>query len=153
MKKSFFFFGSTIICVFALAWSWEFIVEPNLPFDFFTDDILETNSDRWKLIVTVSFFCFLALVLPVSWLIKVENERNRAIEEKSVLINKLQKALSEMKTLKGIIPICSHCKKIKDDKGLWNQLEKYIAHHSDAHFSHSICPACFKEYYPEKFRS
>ena len=61
----------------------------------------------------------------------------------------LQDALSTIKTLQGIIPICMHCKEIRDDKGSWNQLEKYICEHSDAQFSHSICKKCLKKYYPE----
>lgn len=61
----------------------------------------------------------------------------------------LETALSEIKTLRGIIPICSHCKKIRDDDGYWNQLETYIRDHSEAQLSHGICQACAKKYYPE----
>jgi hypothetical protein len=62
---------------------------------------------------------------------------------------KLQEAEDEIKTLKGIIPICSSCKNIRDDKGYWNQIECYIIKHSDADFTHSICPKCAKELYPD----
>lgn len=58
-------------------------------------------------------------------------------------------SMNEIKILRGIIPICSSCKKIRDDKGLWEQVEIYIREHSDAVFSHSICPDCFKQLYPE----
>jgi hypothetical protein len=51
------------------------------------------------------------------------------------------------KELKGLLPICSVCKKIRDDKGYWNQIEGYIQKHSDAQFSHGICPDCSKKYY------
>ena len=61
----------------------------------------------------------------------------------------LGKALSEIKTLKGIIPICANCKKIRDDQGYWNQLEQYMAAHFDAEFSHGLCPQCAEELYPE----
>ncbi len=61
----------------------------------------------------------------------------------------LNKALLEVKTLSGMLPICSYCKKIRDDKGYWNQLESYIHEHSDAQFSHGICPECTRKYYPE----
>ena len=64
-------------------------------------------------------------------------------------IQKLNQALEQIKTLKGILPICSFCKKIRNDKGYWDQLEAYISHHTDAEFSHSICPECVIEYYPE----
>lgn len=63
--------------------------------------------------------------------------------------NDLQKALKEIKSLQGIIPICMHCKQIRDDKGFWNRLEAYIESHSEAQFSHSICEKCLDEYYPE----
>ncbi|MFT5701335.1 MAG: PAS domain S-box-containing protein [Desulforhopalus sp.] len=61
----------------------------------------------------------------------------------------LQSAFAEIKTLKGIIPICMHCKGIRDDEGYWNKLEKYITKHSDAQFSHGICEKCFKKHYPQ----
>ncbi len=76
-------------------------------------------------------------------------ERKQAEEQRDILILDLQKALSEVKTLQGFLPICSHCKKIRDDKGYWNQIESYIHKHSDAEFSHSICPECAKKYYPD----
>lgn len=57
--------------------------------------------------------------------------------------------LMEMKVLKGIVPLCSFCKKIRDDKGYWDQVELYIEKHSEAEFSHSICPECAKEHYPD----
>lgn len=63
--------------------------------------------------------------------------------------DKLKVALDEIKTIRGIIPICMFCKGIRDDKGSWNQLESYIAEHSDAQFSHSICDKCMKKHYPE----
>lgn len=72
-----------------------------------------------------------------------------AEQERDELINALQKALKEIKTLKGIIPICSHCRKIRDDKGYWNQLEHYVAQHSEVDFSHGICPDCIKVYYSD----
>ena len=61
----------------------------------------------------------------------------------------LEKAMEEIKTLKGIIPICSHCKQIRDDKGFWNKVEEYIEHHSDAKFSHGVCPDCRTKHYSE----
>ena len=63
----------------------------------------------------------------------------------------LQDALAEIKTLRGILPICSSCKKIRDDEGYWNQLETYIQEHSEAVFSHGLCPECAKKLYPEIF--
>ena len=61
----------------------------------------------------------------------------------------LEEALSEVKLLSGFLPICASCKKIRDDKGYWNQIESYIQQHSEAEFSHSICPGCAEKLYPE----
>jgi sensor domain CHASE-containing protein len=77
------------------------------------------------------------------------NIRKKAEGERELLVRELQKALSEVKQLSGLLPICSHCKKIRDDKGYWNQLEQYIHDHSEAKFSHSICQDCAKQHYPD----
>ena len=61
---------------------------------------------------------------------------------------KLEAALSKIKTLSGMLPICSYCKKIRDDKGYWNQIEEYLGDHSNAEFSHSICKECAQKHYP-----
>lgn len=79
---------------------------------------------------------------------KQANEISQKNKTQEQLIYDLKKALSEVKTLQGILPICSHCKKIRDDKGYWNQVEAYIHAHSDAQFSHGICPECMKKHYP-----
>jgi len=76
-------------------------------------------------------------------------ERKQAEEERERLIQELEDALTKVKTLSGLIPICSSCKKIRDDKGYWNQIEAYIKEHSDADFSHGFCPECMKKLYPE----
>lgn len=73
----------------------------------------------------------------------------RAERVRDQLIVELKKAISEIKQLSGFLPICSHCKKIRDDKGYWNQIESYIRDHSNAEFSHGICPDCVKKYYPD----
>lgn len=75
--------------------------------------------------------------------------RKQIEQEREKLIGELKTAIKEIKTLEGILPICMHCKNIRDDKGYWNQLEKYIHEHSDAKFSHGICPTCLKKYYPD----
>ncbi len=76
-------------------------------------------------------------------------QRKTAEEEKEKLIRELQSALEKVKVLSGFLPICSSCKKIRDDKGYWNQIEQYISKHSDAEFSHGICPECAKKLYPD----
>ena len=74
--------------------------------------------------------------------VKTEKERERLIE-------KLESALEEVKKLSGLLPICSYCKKIRDDSGYWNQIEAYLTKHSDAQFSHGICQECAKKYFPD----
>jgi CheY-like chemotaxis protein len=70
------------------------------------------------------------------------------IKEKEKLVHELQSALATVKTLSGLLPICSSCKKIRDDTGYWNQIESYIRARSEAEFTHSICPNCSKTLYP-----
>lgn len=79
-------------------------------------------------------------------------ERMQAEEEREKLIQELQEASVKIKTLRGLLPICASCKKIRDDKGYWQQLEAYIQSHSEAEFSHGICPDCVKKLYPEFYR-
>jgi PAS domain S-box-containing protein len=78
-------------------------------------------------------------------------ERKRAEAEREKLISELQSALADVKMLGGLVPICANCKKIRDDKGYWTQLEAYIQERSEARFSHGICPDCAKKLYPEIF--
>ena len=63
----------------------------------------------------------------------------------------LQKAFDSIKTLKGLLPICSNCKKIRDDKGYWNQIEKYIESYTDVSFSHGVCPECAEKLYGDQY--
>ena len=72
---------------------------------------------------------------------KMENEREQ-------LICELEEALATIKTLNGLLPICASCKKIRDQEDLWHEIDTYISTHTDADFSHSICPDCVKELYP-----
>ena len=66
--------------------------------------------------------------------------------------DELLDALDKVKTLSGLLPICSYCKKIRDDKGHWNQIEAYLRDHSEANFSHGLCPDCAKKLYPEFYK-
>ena len=75
-------------------------------------------------------------------------ERKRIEAEREHLIKELGVALANVKQLTGLLPICMHCKKIRDDKGYWKQIETYISEHSEAEFSHGLCPDCRKKYYP-----
>jgi methyl-accepting chemotaxis protein len=73
-------------------------------------------------------------------------------QDKSKLIGDLQQALATIKKLQGILPICSSCKKIRNDDGLWTQLEIYIGEHSEAEFSHGLCSDCATKLYPDMFK-
>jgi len=95
----------------------------------YTDDNLYDETDR-DVLIAIADQVALAI------------ERKRSEEKREKLISDLHTALEEVKILQGILPICSHCKKVRDDKGYWNQIESYIQKHSEALFSHGICPAC-----------
>ena len=100
---------------------------------------------------------------PYGYIIKPYNDRelhiaveialfkHAADADKEKLIAELQKALAAIKRLQGILPICASCKRIREDNGYWTQVESYIREHSEAEFSHGICPECAKKLYPEYF--
>ncbi len=108
-----------------------------------------TNKhENWQLDEIVTTAIFLVFALAVfslrRWRDVVASEKKLAQQNKE-----LQEALKEIHQLKGIIPICSSCKKIRDDEGYWHQVEVYIRDHSEAEFSHGICPVCMKKLYPQ----
>jgi len=80
--------------------------------------------------------------------VKTHLDLKFAIDAQKDLVNKLSRALATVKLLSGLLPICSHCKKVRDDKGYWSQVEKYVSDHSEARFSHGICPDCIVTHYP-----
>ncbi len=98
----------------------------------FSGELIENQGVRY----------FLTVMLDITARKKTEIEYQKTIQE-------LRIALSEIKTLRGILPICVNCKKIRDDKGYWEQVESYVTNHTEAMFSHGICPECFETLYPE----
>jgi len=76
--------------------------------------------------------------------------RKTAETERERLIGELQEALARVKTLSGLVPICAWCKKIRDDRGFWNEVEVFVQNHSEATFSHSVCPACREKWFANK---
>jgi len=80
------------------------------------------------------------------------SERKQHEKEREALIDNLKTSLARVRKLSGLLPICASCKKIRDDKGYWNQIEAYIRDHSEAEFSHGICPECTRKLYPEYYR-
>lgn len=81
------------------------------------------------------------------------SDRKQTEKEREALISKLEKALDEIKILRGILPICSFCKNIRNDEGYYEQIDEYIHKHSGVDFSHTICPTCMKKHYPEVYES
>ena len=79
-------------------------------------------------------------------------ERKKMEVERKQLVQELQAALAQVKQLSGLLPICASCKKIRDDKGAWHQIETYIHSHSEAQFSHGICEECARRLYPEYYK-
>lgn len=100
--------------------------------------LLSTSQLRDQIGSTVGI---VAIASDISELVASEKERER-------IIKKLETALDEIKTLSGLLPICSHCKKIRDGKE-WTRIESYVSSHSEAEFSHGICPECAKKHYPD----
>ena len=115
------------------------------------------NLGRLQLISFIIVIALAGFLLVISAINVVREkrrlrERKRAEEEREKLIGELQEALAEVRTLSGLLPICASCKKIRDDQGYWNQIEVYISHHSQATFSHSLCPECAKKLYAEYYK-
>ena len=92
-----------------------------------------------------SVFMFLGVVFVTPLFKSIKQSEG----EQKKLVGELQKALSDVNKLSGMLPICSSCKKIRDDKGYWNQIDVYVSEHSEAEFSHGICPECARKLYPE----
>jgi hypothetical protein len=84
-----------------------------------------------------------------SKLLNTGDKLERTIQEKEKLIAELTSTIREVKTLRGILPICAHCKRIRADQGYWQQVEHYISEKSEATFSHGLCPDCLAQHYPE----
>jgi hypothetical protein len=93
----------------------------------------------WNISVHIGFFLIVAYLISEE---KIISDNNK------ILIDKLQNSLDEIKTLSGLLPICSACKKIRDDDGYWKQIEHYISEYTEARFTHSICPDCKERLYP-----
>ena len=121
-------------------------------------DITARKQQLDRLMARSSVLVFaiaLGLLISIMVMLFVENKtiskRIQAEKERERLLAELQDAVAKIKTLSGLLPICSNCKKIRDDKGYWMHIESYIRDRSEAKFSHSICPECAKILYPDFF--
>lgn len=106
------------------------------------------KHENWELdeIITVLIFLMFAMLV-----FSIKRLRDITLSETTLKIknSELEAAFNEIRQLRGIIPICASCKKIRDDAGFWQQVEVYISNHSEARFSHGLCPDCVKKLYPE----
>ena len=110
--------------------------------------LTEINSQTkiLNIIQTTVILFSMLLIGFIIWVLHCfEKRRSSDMELYNITNEHLQKALEEVKKLQGIIPICGYCKNIRDEEGLWNQLEVYIHSHSEAKFSHGICPDCYEK--------
>jgi DNA-binding response OmpR family regulator len=105
-------------------------------------DGLNIGADGY-IIKPISNREFVARVQAMERIKNAEDALREKEKEQQELISKLQAALAEIKTLKGLIPICASCKKIRNDEGFWDQLESYLSKHTDAVLTHGLCPECF----------
>ncbi|WP_163339436.1 hypothetical protein [Desulfopila sp. IMCC35008] len=107
--------------------------------------LIDKNMELFR--ITHIFLIIMSFIFICFVLFRFNRFERRRVSDMNLINNtnkQLRIALNEVKTLQGIIPICSYCKKIRDSEGLWNQLELYIHQHSAAQFSHGICPECYK---------
>jgi PAS domain S-box-containing protein len=109
----------------------------------------DTGEQRWHLTSKIPLKGSQGRVTGIVGISRDITEAKRAQAERERLINELQSALADLKTMSGLVPICASCKKIRDDKGYWTQVEAYIQEHSEARFSHGICPDCAGKLYPD----
>ena len=108
---------------------------------------VKDKDGRWMLITVDPIFNRDGEMLSAVHMTRDITIRKQIQNEREVLVKDLKKALAQVKTLSGLLPICSNCKKIRDDKGYWNQIEGYIQKYSDAKFSHGMCPECSDKLY------
>lgn len=113
-------------------------------------DLSEIRAPFFKAILVSGIFGVMSIIIGAGIFFRITNPILRGLSQ--TIIN-LKKTLAEVKTLRGILPLCSFCKKVRDDHGYWKQVDVYIQRYSDADISHSICPDCMKENYPEEFEA
>ena len=143
-KRIYYLILLELLIVLILTTAWEFWLE-DFTFGVINVDHAEEDlTERLEYIITSSVFVCIALIIPL-WIIVRDFSRLEKTTQR------LQGALDNIKTLEGLLPMCANCKNIRDDDGYWQQVEVYIRQHSKAEFSHSICPKCAHQLYPDLF--
>jgi hypothetical protein len=141
MKNIYLQYGLIIVSVFLMSVAWEFWLEGLIH----PQSMQEVFKIKVEYVLTVLVFSSLTLIVPMFMSIKHEKRRQGIELDREQTIAELDKTIREIKTLEGIIPICSYCKKIRNEEGAWFQMERYIQENSGAAFSHGICPQCHAE--------
>jgi K+-sensing histidine kinase KdpD len=113
-------------------------------FDWFFDQRPHHLDFDLATMIRALAFCSFAFLVA-----SLEKQRQRAIQSLQETNQTLQHTLDEVKTLRGLLPICAYCKQIKAEDGSWFRMEQYIREHTYANFTHGICPECYKKHYPE----
>ena len=143
-KRIYYLILLELLIVLILTTAWEFFLE-DFTFGVINVDHAEEDlTERLEYIITSSVFVCIALIIPLWIIIRDFSKLEKTTE-------RLQRALDDIKTLEGLLPICAACKNIRDDDGYWQQVEVYIQQHTKAEFSHSICPKCAHQLYPSLF--
>ena len=123
------------------------LIERNVPYD---QEFRIRRASDGAIVHVHSMAEYDATTRRVFGVVQDISERKRSEEERERLVADLQRTVEQVKTLTGIVPICMSCKKIRDDEGFWEQVEAYVARHTDARFSHGICPDCLERLYPDE---
>jgi len=123
--------------------------QSNIPIVYLTAYADHNTLQRAKLTTPFGYILKPFLERELQTNIEIALYKHTVEVERERLIKELQAALSRIKTLEGMLPICSHCKKIRDDDGRWHEISNFIQDHSQAEFTHGICPDCITKYYPE----
>jgi hypothetical protein len=144
-----------------LLWAFIFSIVAELAFTFYISNYGLSNLVGHYFKILSFLMVYFAIIKtgidsPFSLIFRELDNTNKQLREEIEIRKKteaeLNTAIAEIKTLQGILPVCSYCKNIRDDQGSWSRIEAYISKHSDAQFSHGICPDCMKDHHPDAHR-
>jgi K+-sensing histidine kinase KdpD len=115
-----------------------------LVFDWLFDSTPHALDLTWGGVIRTVVFCGVSLLVA-----SLEKQRRRAISALEATNKELRTSLEEIKVLRGLLPVCAYCKQIRDEAGSWLRMETYIRRHSEAEFTHGVCPDCFRKHFPD----